>query len=216
MDGRPAELAVLAAVASKATQGRHSRCELLCVGRCGTAFSDSSFPDAPAGDAGLDNAGKTTTLYKLCLGEVVCTLPTVGANTETFTFRNVQFQLWDLGGQGTLRQAWPTYFASCDAAVVVADATDRGRIGLLRSEVSRLLASDDLANAPVLVYANKQDLADAMSADELGDSLGLNLVRNHAYHVQASCALTGEGLLEGMAWLAGQVGTGRKPAATAT
>jgi ADP-ribosylation factor-like protein 5B len=73
-----------------------------------------------------------------------------------------------------------------------------------------------LANAPVLVYANKQDLADAMSADELSDNLGLNLVRNHAYHVQASCALTGEGLLEGMAWLAGQVGTGRKPAATAT
>ena len=58
MDGSPAELAVLAAVASKAAQGGHSRCELLCVGRCGTAFSDSSFPDAPAGDAGLDNAGK--------------------------------------------------------------------------------------------------------------------------------------------------------------
>ena len=157
--------------------------------------------------AGLDNAGKTTTLYKLCLGEVVCTVPTVGANTEEFTYRNVTFTLWDLGGQGTLRAAWPTYFASSDAVVVVADATDRGRIGTLRSEMSRLLASVDLASAPVLVYANKQDLQDAMSAEELSDALGLNLVRNHAYHVQASCALTGEGLLDGMTWLVGQVTT---------
>jgi ADP-ribosylation factor-like protein 5B len=169
---------------------------------------------------GLDNAGKTTTLYKLCLGEVVCTVPTVGANTEEFTYRSVTFTLWDLGGQGTLRAAWPTYFAASDAVVVVVDATDRQRIGTLRTEMARLLASEDLASAPVLVYANKQDLADAMSAEELSDALGLNLIRNHAYHVQASCALTGEGLLEGMSWLVGQVtasrGTGAGPAGRVT
>ena len=94
--------------------------------------------------------------------------------------------------------------------VVVADASERSRLGTLRTEVSRLLASEDLAGAPLLVLANKQDLADAMSAQELSDALGLNLVRSHPYHVQASCALTGEGLLEGMAWLAGQVKQGRQ------
>lgn len=179
----------------------------------------SVLPHAPASLAlrvGLDNAGKTTTLYKLCLGEVVCTVPTVGANTEEFTYGSVTFTLWDLGGQGTLRAAWPTYFAASDAVVVVVDATDRQRIGTLRTEMSRLLASEDLASAPVLVYANKQDLQDAMSAEELSDALGLNLIRNHAYHVQASCALTGEGLLEGMSWLVGQVTASRGTAAALT
>ncbi len=113
--------------------------------------------------------------------------------------------MWDLGGQSALRASWPTYFKGTDAAVVVVDSTDRQRVGTVAAEVSRLLASEELTRAAVLVYANKQDLKDAMDADELSAALGLQSVRSHPYHVQASCALTGEGLLEGMSWLAAQV-----------
>ena len=72
---------------------------------------------------------------------------------------------------------------------------------LHQAEVDRLLASEDLTRAAILIYANKQDLKDAMDADELTQSLGLQSVRTHPYHVQASCALTGEGLYDGLNWL---------------
>ncbi|KAK4388274.1 ADP-ribosylation factor [Sesamum angolense] len=41
---------------------------------------------------GLDNAGKTTTLYKLHLGEVVTTHPTVGSNVEEVVYKNIRFE----------------------------------------------------------------------------------------------------------------------------
>lgn len=48
---------------------------------------------------GLDAAGKTTILYKLKLGEVVTTIPTIGFNVESLEYRNVNFTVWDVGGE---------------------------------------------------------------------------------------------------------------------
>jgi ADP-ribosylation factor-like protein 1 len=48
---------------------------------------------------GLDGAGKTTILYRLQIGEVVTTIPTIGFNVETVTYKNIKFQVWDLGGR---------------------------------------------------------------------------------------------------------------------
>uniref|UniRef100_A0A7N2L2R9 ADP-ribosylation factor n=1 Tax=Quercus lobata TaxID=97700 RepID=A0A7N2L2R9_QUELO len=52
---------------------------------------------------GLDNAGKTTILYRLQMGEVVSTIPTIGFNVETVQYNNIKFQVWDLGGQTSIR-----------------------------------------------------------------------------------------------------------------
>lgn len=52
---------------------------------------------------GLDSAGKTTILYKLQLGEVVSTIPTIGFNVESLDYKNIKFQVWDLGGQSSIR-----------------------------------------------------------------------------------------------------------------
>ncbi len=48
---------------------------------------------------GLDNAGKTTLLYKLKLNQTVNTLPTVGFNVEDVQYKNIKFRMWDVGGQ---------------------------------------------------------------------------------------------------------------------
>ena len=48
---------------------------------------------------GLDAAGKTTILYKLKLGEIVTTIPTIGFNVETVEYKNISFTVWDVGGQ---------------------------------------------------------------------------------------------------------------------
>ena len=46
---------------------------------------------------GLNNAGKTTILYKLLFDEVVMTAPTIGSNVEEVVYKNIKFNMWDLG-----------------------------------------------------------------------------------------------------------------------
>ncbi|KAF3785712.1 ADP-ribosylation factor-like protein 5 [Nymphaea thermarum] len=154
---------------------------------------------------GLDNAGKTTTLYKLHLGEVVVTHPTVGSNVEELVYKNIRFEVWDLGGQDRLRTSWATYYRGTHAVIVVIDSTDRARISIMKEELLRLLQHDDLEHAVVLVFANKQDLKDAMTPAEITDALSLHSIKNHDWHIQASCAVTGEGLYDGMGWIAQRV-----------
>jgi len=154
---------------------------------------------------GLDNAGKTTILYRLHLGQAVETHPTVGCNVESWSHRNLAFEVWDLGGQANLRPSWATYYRGTDAAVVVVDCTDRARIGIVKAEVGALLGHEHLAGAAVLVFANKQDCAGAMGPAELTTALGLDAVRRQAWHVQGCCGLTGEGLVEGLEWVSQRV-----------
>ena len=73
---------------------------------------DRFFPKTPSKIlmVGLDNAGKTTVLYKLKLGEVVTTIPTIGFNVETVEYKNISFTVWDVGGQDKIRPLWRHYF----------------------------------------------------------------------------------------------------------
>lgn len=88
---------------------------------------------------------------------------------------------------------------------MVVDSTDRQRIGVSKEELFRLLSHEDLGHAVILVFANKQDLQDAMTPAEISEALSLHLIKDHDWHIQASCALTGEGLLEGLGWIAQHV-----------
>ncbi|KAL6781677.1 hypothetical protein ACKKBF_B09030 [Auxenochlorella protothecoides x Auxenochlorella symbiontica] len=151
---------------------------------------------------GLDNAGKTTTLYHLHMGETVKTQPTIGSNVEQVKVDALNFEVWDLGGQVSLRLSWAAYYASTDAVIVVIDSTDRARMGIARQELANILASPQLAGACILVFANKQDLPEAMSVQELSETLDLVSIKDHNWHVQASCAVSGEGLKEGLQWIA--------------
>jgi GTPase SAR1 family protein len=74
---------------------------------------------------GLDGAGKTTILYRLQAGEVVTTIPTIGFNVETVTYKNLKFQVWDLGGQTSIRPYWRCYYTNTDAIIYVVDSADR-------------------------------------------------------------------------------------------
>ena len=42
---------------------------------------------------GLDNAGKTTILYRLQADEPIKTVPTIGFNVETVQYKNIKFQV---------------------------------------------------------------------------------------------------------------------------
>jgi GTPase SAR1 family protein len=147
---------------------------------------------------GLDAAGKTTILYKLKLGDVVSTIPTIGFNVETVQYKNTTFTMWDIGGQDKIRPLWRHYFDNTDGIVYVVDASDRDRVDLANLELHRMLNEDELRAAAVrpavsstgrrrradtartlaqvLVYANKQDLPGAVSAAALADKRAARVV----------------------------------------
>ncbi|KAG2724329.1 hypothetical protein I3843_01G013300 [Carya illinoinensis] len=154
---------------------------------------------------GLDAAGKTTILYKLKLGEIVTTIPTIGFNVETVEYKNVSFTVWDVGGQDKIRPLWRHYFQNTQGLIFVVDSNDRERILEARDELHRMLSEDELRDAILLVYANKQDLPKALSVSEITDKLGLHSLRQRRWYIQAACATNGQGLYEGLDWLSSNI-----------
>lgn len=150
---------------------------------------------------GLDAAGKTTILYKLKLGEVVSTMPTIGFNVETVEYKNISFTVWDVGGQDKIRPLWRYYFQNTQGIIFVIDSNDRDRIAEAREELQQMLNEDELRDALLLVFANKQDLPNAMNAAEITEKLGLHAIRLRPWYIQAACATSGDGLYEGLEWL---------------
>ena len=151
---------------------------------------------------GLDAAGKTTILYKLKLGEIVTTIPTIGFNVETVEYKNINFTVWDVGGQDKIRPLWRHYFQNTQGLIFVVDSNDRERITEAHDELHKMLAEDELRDAVLLVFANKQDLPQAMSVAEITDKLGLHNIRTRKWYMQATCDTSGDGLYEGLDWLA--------------
>ena len=104
---------------------------------------------------GLDAAGKTTILYKLKLDETVNTIPTIGFNAETVTYKNLEFSCWDVGGQDRLRALWQHYFENTQGLIFVVDSSDRDRIAEAAEVFERLANDEELKDSSVLIYANK-------------------------------------------------------------
>jgi ADP-ribosylation factor-like protein 5B len=151
---------------------------------------------------GLNNAGKTSVLYSLLLGKLVPTQPTLGSNVEEFTYRNLKFVAWDLGGQELLRHSWALFYANTDAVIVVVDSADPAGFPAIKQEVTKLLTHPDLANACILVYANKQDLDDALPPAEVALRLGLaESITQHPWSIQGCSAVAQTGLNDGLSWV---------------
>merc|ERR1712048_950550 len=99
---------------------------------------------------GLDAAGKTTILYKLKLGEVGTTIPTIGFNVETVEYKNLKFTVWDVGGQDKIRPLWRHYYQGTNGVIFVVDSNDRDRIEDAREELAGLLSADEMRDAALL------------------------------------------------------------------
>eukprot|EP01084_Bolivina_argentea_P035576 65976_1 len=153
---------------------------------------------------GLDNAGKTSILYKLSneADDDIQTIPTIGFNVETLQYKNIKFQVWDLGGQSSIRPYWRCYYPNTDAIVFVVDSTDTDRLGVARQELQAMLEEEELKGAVLLIFANKQDQRGACNATQVSEALGLPELRARQWSIQESSALKGKGIFEGMDWLA--------------
>ncbi|GAA6060281.1 hypothetical protein JCM10212_003981 [Sporobolomyces blumeae] len=138
---------------------------------------------------GLDNAGKTT-ICKAILGEDVDEVsPTLGFNIRTIIHNGFTLNVWDIGGQTSLRPYWRNYFEQTDAIIWVVDSSDRNRIRDCRSELHELLQEERLIGASLLVFANKQDIVGSMTVDEIAAALDLpHLSTSHHCSIQPCSA----------------------------
>ncbi|KAI8913438.1 ADP-ribosylation factor family-domain-containing protein [Gorgonomyces haynaldii] len=150
---------------------------------------------------GLDNAGKTTILKRIN-GEPIDEIsPTLGFNIKTMEHMGYKLNIWDVGGQKSIRSYWRNYFEQTDGLIWVIDAADPHRLKECRDELYTLLKEERLAGCSVLIFANKQDLPSALSLDEIADQLDLRSKTTHHWHIEACSAVSGQNLLQGMNWI---------------
>uniref|UniRef100_A0A803N4H8 ADP-ribosylation factor 1 n=1 Tax=Chenopodium quinoa TaxID=63459 RepID=A0A803N4H8_CHEQI len=141
---------------------------------------------------GLDNAGKTTILYRLQMGEVVSTIPTIGFNVETVQYKNIKFQVWDLGGQTSIRPYWRCYFPNTQAIIYVVDSSDTDRLAIAKDEFHAIL----------------EDLPGALDDAAVTEALELHKIKSRQWAIFKTSATKGEGLFEGLDWLSNTLKSG--------
>ncbi|KAM9804970.1 ADP-ribosylation factor-like protein 6 [Neosynchiropus ocellatus] len=175
---------------------------------------------------GLDNSGKTTIINQLkpanhsnLLGplsedwkhasqaqtqEIV---PTIGFNIEKFKSSSLSFTVFDMSGQSRYRNLWEHYYKESHAIIFVIDSSDKLRMVVAKEELDTLLNHQDIRckKIPVLFFANKMDLRDAVSSVKVSQLLSLENIKDKPWHICASNAIAGEGLQDGLDWLQGRV-----------
>lgn len=116
-------------------------------------------------------------------------------------YKNIRIQCWDIGGQSSIRPYWRCYYPNTNAVIYVVDSNDRDRIGDAKQELQQLLLEEELKGVTLLVFANKMDLPNAMTAAEVSQGLGLTEIRNRQWAIFQSSAVQGHGITEGLDWL---------------
>ena len=84
---------------------------------------------------------------------------------------NILMKVWDVGGQDKIRPLWRHYYVDADAIVWIVDSTDRERMDFCKEELHIFLKEDELKDVILLILANKQDLPNALIAEEVQDAL---------------------------------------------
>jgi len=114
--------------------------------------------------------------------------------------RGVSFTVWDVGGQYKIRPLWKHYYQNSHGLLFVIDSSDTERIRESAEELHGILEDDNMHGVPVVIIANKQDLPNAMSCNQIVQKLELDKLRatRNEWFIQSACAVTGEGIYEAM------------------
>ncbi|CAH1784855.1 unnamed protein product [Owenia fusiformis] len=163
---------------------------------------------------GLDNAGKTTILKSLASEDISHITPTQGFNIKSVQSQGFKLNVWDIGGQRKIRPYWKNYFENTDVLIYVIDSADKKRLGESGEELEELLEEEKLAGVPVLIFANKQDLINALPASEIADEMKLTQIKDRKWQIQPCSAISSKpeesGVPEGFQWMAKNIPKGKK------
>lgn len=150
---------------------------------------------------GLEQSGKTTLLYQVTKNKKVSAIPTVGHNSEHFSFKGASYQLYDFSGKDTNFTGVKDYIDSASAIIYVVDGADRLSLTASKSHFLKTIFQEKLLGLPVLILLNKCDQPNCMEVDEVKKEFDLNAITNIFWHVQRVSALTKEGITEAFTWL---------------
>merc|ERR1719198_1842991 len=114
-------------------------------------------------------------------------------NVETFEYKGARFSVWDVGGQDAIRPLWRHHLTGTQGLVYVVDSADRARVQKAAAELHKIMLDPAMRDACLLVYANKSDLPNALTAEGVREELQLDDLKARAVHVQPSSATTGDG-----------------------
>jgi ADP-ribosylation factor-like protein 2 len=157
---------------------------------------------------GLDNAGKTTALRSFCGEDVTEIPPTVGFNIKTIRVREFTVNIWDVGGQRSIRAFWRNYFDSTDGLVWVVDSTDRQRLADCKAALDTVLGEERLRGSSLLILANKQDLPSALTMGEIGTLLQLDAIKSDRKCAVFACsALDRHSVQKALDWIIEDIGS---------
>lgn len=117
----------------------------------------------------------------------------------------MNISIWDLGGQQKIRCLWKSYYSSTNAIIFVVDSNTFSLCNEIEKnakyELHYLLQYKEVQNIPVLIYANKQDMPNAMDIDKVKHELNVDSITTNECYIQLTSAKNGEGLYEGLEWL---------------
>mmetsp|Transcript_14158 Transcript_14158/g.18543 ORF Transcript_14158/g.18543 Transcript_14158/m.18543 type:complete len:186 (-) Transcript_14158:208-765(-) len=158
---------------------------------------------------GLDNSGKTTLINHIKPKKATTfeATPTVGFQVEEFAKNNLNFTIFDMSGQARYRSLWEHYYRDVEAVIFVLDSTDRIRMCVAKDELDTFLSHEDITgrDIPILFFANKMDQHNALTPLDCMQELELECISDKPWHITASNALSGDGVDEGVNWLADQL-----------
>eukprot|EP01064_Diplonema_japonicum_P037105 TRINITY_DN8614_c0_g1_i4.p1 TRINITY_DN8614_c0_g1~~TRINITY_DN8614_c0_g1_i4.p1 ORF type:complete len:178 (+),score=7.67 TRINITY_DN8614_c0_g1_i4:50-583(+) len=157
---------------------------------------------------GLDNSGKTTIINQLkpTKARTDHLEPTVGYSVEQFSKGKVNFTVFDMGGAKKFRQLWSHYYQTVQGVIFVIDTSDKIRMCCVKDELQILLEHKDLAGVPILFFANKMDVAGALSPQDVVEQLDLmEIAHDRTFQIFPSDARRGIGLQEGIEWISGVI-----------
>jgi ADP-ribosylation factor-like protein 3 len=137
-------------------------------------------------------------------------MPTQGFNIKSLKHGSFKLNMWDVGGQKTIRPYWRNYFESTDGIIYVIDSADRRRMEETGIELQQIIDEEKLSGVPLLIYANKQDLLNSLSASEITAGLNLHSIRDRQWQIVPCSAKTGEGLKDGLEFIIGEFNNGKK------
>lgn len=163
-------------------------------------------PKAVVAVVGLDLAGKSSVIAVMKREPLDDVSPMTIFMPEEVKVGKCEITLMDLGGHGTRRDLWPTYFAEIQGVIFVVDSSDRERVALAKDVLEKAMAHKYMRGKRVLVLANKQDVVGAMSAEEVASRLNIH-PDDGQYYVKPCSAASNEGskpahdLQVGFRWL---------------
>ena len=128
-----------------------------------------------------------------------------GFNIKSLLHEGFKLNVWDIGGQKTIRPYWKNYFENTDALIYVVDSSDRRRLEEASDELQQLLEEDKLGGIPVLIFGNKQDLISAVPQEEIVEAMQMMEIKDRPWQIQPCSAKTGVNLQDGMEWVVGQI-----------